>query len=101
MNLKDARTLRDEIRAYGYHCTVPLGYGPDGYSAFIFGAGPIEFKTRAAFRKHHAIRLRHRRQTDREIEKAGGLDAIIRRAQGRRDTRSPIDRMIDEACDRG
>ena len=32
MTLADARNLRDEIREYGLHCTVPLGYGAGAYT---------------------------------------------------------------------
>lgn len=67
MTLRNARALRDEIRSYGYRCTVPLGYGPDGYSAVIFSGRPIEFHDRAAFRKHHAMRLRKRRKFLRQL----------------------------------
>lgn len=90
MTLKDARVLQAFIQRSGYHCTVPLGRGPDGYQPRIFGARDecTEFATVVDFRRHHAMRLRQRRAVAR----------AARRPQ--RDRRSPLDRMIDEACGR-
>lgn len=88
MRLTDARMLQREIREAGYHCVVPLGNGPDGYFARIFGKTPIDFHTRQDFRKHHAMRLRQQRRAIRDYRKM---------RTGRR-TLSPIEIMIDRAC---
>lgn len=88
MTLKDAKALRDYIRSKGYHCIVPLGHGPAAYAPEI--SGPRSFQTRAAFRAHHAMRLRERRQALRAY-----LALVARRPAL---NRSPIEMMIDRAC---
>lgn len=87
MTLKDAKALRDEIRGYGYHCIVPLGHGPDGYTPRISSRS---FNTREEFRKYHAMRLRERRLAQREYERQ------LSRLRSR--PRSPIEMMVDKAC---
>jgi len=89
MTLKEARQLQAEIKAAFYHCAVPLGWGPDGYWCQTYGTrGAVTHHDRAGFRKWHADNLRRRRKIHREYE------AMCRR----RDTRTPIERMIDKAC---
>jgi hypothetical protein len=85
MTLKEARALQAQIKRWNYHCTVPLGWGPDGYWCQITG---LRFFSEAEARKHHAKRLRERRKSLREYEAA----------HRKRDTRSPIERMVDRAC---
>lgn len=85
MTLKEARSLQKQIHKWGYACTVPLGHGPDGYWCQVT---QNQFRSEAEARRHHAKRLRERRKIMREYE------AMSRR----RDTRSPIERMIDQAC---
>lgn len=86
MTLKDARSLQKQIHVWGYACTVPLGWGPDGYWCQISSR---RFYSEVEARAHHAMRLRERRKAMREYE------AMLR---PRRDTRSPIERMVDAAC---
>jgi len=94
MWLTEARALQKDIKAAGYHCIVPLGHGPDGYWCQTFtsnesgGLVARRHSSRADFRKFHIENLRRRRQIMREYERLRGL----------RDTRTPIERMIDEAC---
>ena len=92
MKLADARCLRDKIREHaGYHCVVPLGYGPDGYFARIFSSGgngmlvPVNFHARAEYRAHYAMRLREGRAVSRMFAKPPKR-------------RSPIEIMVDRAC---
>lgn len=94
MTLKDARALRDEItKGDGLHSVVPLGRGPDGYFARIWGAkGQTDFHSRRewlAYRK--GVRARRA--------------AVLKDAEYFRDhgftlpkPRSPLDLMIDRAC---
>ena len=88
MSLLEARKLRDEIQRAGYHSIVPLGHGPEGYFARIFGKASIDFYSRHAFRKHHAMRLRERKKMFRDYEQIQRI----------RPARSPIEIMIDQAC---
>lgn len=90
MRLDDARTLKRFIKSKGYHCIIPLGYGPDRYFARIFGTGGkwIDFTDAAAFRKHHAMRLRQGRTAQRELQ----------RLSTRRRPRSGLEILIDRAC---
>lgn len=91
MTLKDARALKAYIHSkYSINCTVPLGQGPDGYfPTSLLKDGPCEWKSRRQFRTWLAQRRREDRRRQREYE------AVLRRG---RDSRSPIERMIDEAC---
>lgn len=41
MKLADAKRVRDEARSRSYHSIVPLGRGPDGYFARIYGPAPV------------------------------------------------------------
>jgi hypothetical protein len=78
MTLKQARALRDTIRDRGIHCTVPLGNGPAGYFARIWGInGQRDFRSLAEWREY-----------DRE--------RLSRKLASR--PRSPIELMIDRAC---
>jgi hypothetical protein len=87
MTLQEAKALRDEIREH-YHCIVPLGFGPGGYVARIFGLeGAIDFHTRFQYRAWHVRRLRERR-------------AQLREWAMPQKRRSPIEIMIDRACGR-
>ena len=90
MKLADAKALRDEIRAAGLHCIVPLGHGPDRYFARIFGprAKPTDFHTREAWHAFEEERGRQRREL---------VDQFNRFEVPRR-PRSPIEIMIDRAC---
>jgi hypothetical protein len=95
MTLVNAKKLRDEIRAKGYHCVVPLGFTPRRYFCVIFHAKagklvPMYFRSRASFRKHHAQALRNSRRIMRFYHE------MQRRTQW--ETRSPLEFMIDRAC---
>ena len=87
MTLQEARTLRDEIRDAGLHCVVPLGFGPNGYFARIFGGFPV------------APKDFHDRQTWVEYKEASDKRRArdMARWNGGR-PRSPIEIMIDRAC---
>lgn len=85
MKLRDARALQHEIQCRGYHCIVPLGFGPACYFARIFGVkAAIDFHSVASFRKHHAKHLRERRR--------------IMRTPFPARPRSPIEVLVDRAC---
>lgn len=44
MTFKDARALAKRIETeYGAYCTVPYGFGPDGYFARIFTSIRFEY----------------------------------------------------------
>ena len=92
MLLKDAKALRNEIRAEGPHCTVPLGQGPSGYFARIFHGFSdgvwkhTDFRSRGEWLNYRrGMRLRH----------AESLRLAEARAAR---TRTPIEVMIDRAC---
>ena len=89
MTLREARELQAEIRdKWGYHCTVPLGWGPNGYWCQIStSVGSGRFMNRAEARKYRADSLRRHRNAMRELSKP-----LVRPA------RSPIERMVDRAC---
>lgn len=93
MTLKDARVFRDYIiNKNGINCTVPLGFGPDGYfPCSIMRDGP-RFASAAVScaptRRCSGILA----VTRRVSEVARGPSPSIRRA------RSPIELMIDRAC---
>ena len=88
MTLTDARKLRDEIRAAGLHCIVPLGHGPDGYFARIFtDTGPVDFPGLAPWRLWKSERAKRVRESERRP---------ARLEHGR--PRSPLELMIDRAC---
>lgn len=91
MTLKDARGLRDYIHSKNsVNCTVPLGFGPDGYFATsILHTGARQWQSRKDFRVWLAQHIRECRRIHREYER-------VMRAPQRR--RSPIDLMIDRAC---
>lgn len=80
MRLADARKLRDRIRARGIDCTVPLGYGPDGYWCQIHTTdhGTVTFFEERDFDSYMEHRQTMRSRSTRHL--------------------SPIDRMIDAAC---
>lgn len=82
MTLKDAKTLRDEIKATGLHCIVPLGYKPRNYFARIFltAGGTVDFYDREQWTAYRdwQERQRNKRQMPRP--------------------RSVIDALVDEAC---
>ncbi len=87
MTLKDARTVRDELREHGLHSIVPLGHGPDKYFARIFAVHNVthDFHSGAQARKYLADRLRRLRKAAMERQRA-------------RRPRSPIEVLIDRAC---
>ena len=92
MTLKEARTLRDDVLAYGLGCTVPLGYGPDGYQPQIWtDSGVVRFASRAEWRTYAARMLRRRRRALREYQQDCDRQMMRKR-------RSPIEIMIDRAC---
>ena len=93
MTLKDAKAFRDEIIAKtGVNCTVPLGFGPDGYfPRSILSAGPHDWTSRAEFRKWAADHFRARRRAIRAYNQMM-LRGRLRKA------RSPIEMMVDRAC---
>lgn len=77
MRLSEARELRDEIRADGLHCVVPLGYGPDNYYPEIQTAsGSKTFVDRQAWLEY------------KEAPKRKGLSR----------PKNALDAMIDKAC---
>lgn len=84
MTLREARQLRDEIREAGVHCTVPTGYGPDGYFAQIGGLnGPVGTGTPERIRFHSRSEWeQYRQQMERDLAPP----------------RAPIEIMIDRAC---
>jgi hypothetical protein len=92
MNLKQAKLLRDEItETTGAYCTVPLGYGPDGYFARIFrrldtggGVQPVDFGSREIWLIDFS---------EQQRKKAERMAAIERRLR-----RSPIEILIDQSC---
>jgi hypothetical protein len=95
MTLTNARKLQKEIQSKNYHCIVPLGYGPRRYFCRTFRTKngqlvPFDFRSRATFRKHHAMRLRENRRIMRFYDKM--------MQQQRARLRSPLDAMIDRAC---
>lgn len=85
MKLKQARRLRDFLRKHGIKCTVPLGYADDGYFVQWCQYGTqMRFYSVEEYNAH--VMEQHRRLqefADRNVP---------------RDTRSPIERMIDQAC---
>ena len=87
MTLREARELQAEIRdKWGYHCTVPLGWGPNGYWCQISTTvGDVRLKSRGEARKYRADSLRRHRKALRDL-------------RPKRDTRTPLERMIDQAC---
>lgn len=92
MELKAAKALRDEIKLAGYDCIVPLGYGPRGYFARIFGATnkPRDFRTLRVFRR---FRLKRKMEAERAQH-----EYVKLMLQQRYPARSPIEMMIDDAC---
>lgn len=99
MILAAAKLVRDEARRYGYHSIVPLGHGPDGYFARIYSAKieigadssvttaltTIDFRSRAEFRAHHAMRLRQRRAllaSGRAVKRRSPIEMMVDRAYG-------------------
>ncbi len=94
MTLKNARALRDYIHAKGsVNCSVPLGFGPDGYFATSrLRTGPHQWQSKQEFRNWQAKYLRDRRKALRDYEQ------MMRQQQRRRSPRSPIEMMVDRAC---
>lgn len=93
MTLKEARELRDYIHTKNsINCTVPLGFGPDGYFPMsCMGTGQRFWKSKAEFRKWAADDLRKRRKIMKAYD-----EMMLRRAV--RPARNPIELMIDRAC---
>lgn len=93
MTLKDARQLRDYVGSKcTVNCTVPLGFGPDGYFAVtVLRTGPHKWQSRAEFRTWLAGNIRERREITRRY------DEMIRRKNMPK-ARNPIELMIDRAC---
>lgn len=90
MTLKDARAVRDLVRRYGVACTVPLAHASGRYVARIWCVGSArDFISMQEARDYIAGMLRRRRRVRDEMARAV-----------RRDTRSPLERMIDRACGR-
>lgn len=88
MTLKDAKLLRDKIKATGPWTTVPLGHGPDGYFVrIITDRGPKEFRSWRAYRAYRQSRMLERLDAE-----AAARRAIFTVPQ------SPIEIMIDQAC---
>lgn len=97
MKLADAKKLRDEIRAYGIHCIVPLGFKPDQYFARIFvwngtATVPKDFATRRQWRVYRKVCDKERRERAEWVARHG-----LGGWPGSR-PRSPIELMIDRAC---
>lgn len=92
MTLKDARAFRDYIHSkYSINCTVPLGFGPDGYFPMsVLSNGPHRWESRAEFRNWLAVRLRENRRNLRAY--------LAMEARRLRPARSPIELMVDRAC---
>jgi hypothetical protein len=82
VTLKEARALQKEIPHY---CTVPLGHGPDGYYVQM-PPNPdrpdARFHSRAEWAAWDAL-----------MQQKWSAEKVPLR-----DTRSPIARMIDQAC---
>lgn len=93
MTLKDARAFRDYIHSKNsINCTVPLGFGPDGYLPMsVLRNGPHRWESRAEFRKWVAQYIRERRRIMREYNAMEARKRI-------RPARSPIELMVDRAC---
>ena len=77
MTPKEARALRDEIKAEGLHCVIPRG----GQLPRIFAAKPIDFATRKEWIEYRDARRKREMIRERLLSR-----------------RSPLDKMIDEAC---
>ncbi len=92
MKLTDARALAHEIQATGPACTVPYGYGPDGYFARIWtargcvsGRRPVDFIDRKGWdvwREWWATQ---------DAEEGKALAVLPKK-------RSTLDILIDRAC---
>lgn len=93
MTLKDARAFRDYIHSKcSVNCTVPLGFGPDGYFPMsILRTGPHYWKSHSEFRQWLAKDIRERRRHVRAYEQMEARRRI-------RTARNPIELMIDRAC---
>jgi hypothetical protein len=91
MKLSDARKLRDEIRERGLHCVVPMDgadLGPDRFTPCIFNDdGPLVFASRQEWLKYEVGITRREEKAMDDYERSM-----------RRDTRTPLERMIDNAC---
>lgn len=83
MKLKNARELRDVIRADGTYCTVPNGHGPDRYF--------VSITTSIYGNPAREIRL----VTIKEYERYK-MDRFKLKLKSR--PRSPIEYMVDKAC---
>lgn len=87
MNLAEARAWRDEIRISDAAATVPTGYGPDRYFVQVWPREGVKRLTSSTecldFMEQIA---RHRAEHER----------LVFRME--HPARSPLDRMIDEAC---
>ena len=88
MTLLEARRARDYLRKHGYKCTVPLGHGgPNGDGYFLsvkLNGKAVRFYTTEEWNAHAMKQNQH------------VADYVARYRVA--DTRSPLDRMIDEAC---
>lgn len=80
MTLTEARALRDEITKTGIACTVPTGYGPDGYFAQIYSTrNGRTGRTRFANRKEwstFAAEVRADRERERTRHYIAQLDPL-------------------------
>lgn len=84
MTLKEARALRDTIRATGIWSVTPTGHGPDGYFARIWGVnGQQDFRSPGEWAAYVRERDERRRREQAAL---------------RRPPRSPIEILIDRAC---
>lgn len=94
MTLAEARAWRDEIRGTDAAATVPTGYGPDKYFVQVWTREHPQGERLTTANECIAFIARvvqHR--TDHE--------RLVAALTAPRDTRSPIERMIDKACGLG
>lgn len=95
MTLQAARALQKVIQGpgFGLHCIVPLGHGPAGYFCRIFtNSGQVDFHDSEAAAAYRRRMKRRQAKAHREYLR------MQREILARRDRRSPLDRMIDQAC---
>lgn len=90
MTYKQAKKLRDLIRADGIHCIIPVGQVGKGHVARIFTkGGPRDFRSVRGYRTYCTIRDGERALVEQWIQQQEGF---------LRQPRSPIEAMIDKAC---
>lgn len=94
MTLKDAKQLRDTIKAAGWDCAVPRrvdGEGGNDYSVRIrCGSFECRFYEVSEWEEFHAATLAEMKRLERERPKP--------QPPQRPRPRSPIEAMIDRAC---